>query len=177
MKSIAILTIFAASVTAQVCDMAVFTSCKSIAANFGTSTCDPLQTGPRAGQTMPNSTVTLYDACKCYEAAQVVLCYQQCQGNTQVTAELDGQALPSQTQRCNTAQLNPARLPQPAPWQTFFPTSSSVAPSGTAAASKTPTASGTAAASGNGAVNVDAGVAKGAGLAFAGLAGVAAMLL
>ncbi|KAJ3279701.1 hypothetical protein HK104_001232 [Borealophlyctis nickersoniae] len=178
MKAIAVLAVLAAAVSAQApCDLGVFQACKNSAGEFGTSTCGPLQTGPRAGQTMPNSTVTLYDACKCYEAVQLVLCYQQCRSNTTLTTELEGQALPSQTQLCGAAQLNPARLPSPAPWQTFFPSSTTIGPTATPKASGTPTASGTTQSQGNGGFAVDATVAKFTGLAVAGLAGAVAMLL
>ena len=146
------------------------------------TTCNPLNQPPHLGKTVQNSTVTLFDACKCYQASQIVLCYQQCSSNSTLQAELNGGAIPSQTAICNAAQLDPARLPTPPPWQTFFAstTTSSAKATGTGTASATGSPTGTSAGQGGSsaavaAAEVNAGkiVAMG-GLA---LAGVVALLL
>ncbi|KAJ3044168.1 hypothetical protein HDV00_002845 [Rhizophlyctis rosea] len=187
MKQSALLAVLAAAlapltVSAQgPCDLNLYQTCKDTAAQYLTTTCGPLNEGTNMGKTMQNSTVTLYAACQCYQASQVVLCYQQCASNSTLQAELQGGAIPTQTSLCNAAQLNPAKLPTPAPWQTFFAstTTSSVPATGTATASASGTATGTSTAnSKSGAIaatSVDATKILGAGLV--GLMGVVAMLV
>ncbi|KAI8825069.1 uncharacterized protein EV422DRAFT_244119 [Fimicolochytrium jonesii] len=168
MKSFTLLLALVAAVSAQTCAPANYELCKSNAVDFEKSTCGPLATGPAAN-------ATLNTACLCYAAVNRVNCYAQCQGNQTVTDELNSVALPSQTARCTAANLNPAALPQPAPWVKLpLTTSSAVVASPTSTASQTAVAtssasaaSSTATPTGTSAKNGAAEVAVGGVSAFA----------
>ncbi|TPX59911.1 hypothetical protein PhCBS80983_g02131 [Powellomyces hirtus] len=172
MKTTAVLLALVAAAASQSCDVATYERCISDSDGFLESTCGPLQTGPRAN-------ATLETACQCYAIVNKLRCYTFCSGNATVDAQRAG-ALTEQTAKCSAAGLNPAALPQPAPWiapapvtpvpvSASIPSASATPAVGTAAPTSAATAAPTQPASTpNGAVGVSH---------FVGLVGASAAFL
>ncbi|KAJ3186163.1 hypothetical protein HDU85_007602 [Gaertneriomyces sp. JEL0708] len=171
MKSIAIFLTLAATALAQTtCDKAGFELCKTNMQQFETATCGPLPTGID-----PTSKMDLNAACLCYAAVNMVGCYDRCPADPEVAAELAGGAIPKQTALCAAANLNPANLPKPAPWdKTAVPTTSPIAvPTATTPSSSTATPTNTPSTKENAAFALEGAIKAVA----AGVAGAAALIL
>lgn len=94
----------------QDCSLTNFQPCLDVQQLYLEGTCNPLQA----------KNITYFQACECYHAVNLGYCYKQCPGNTDVQNQLITVVQPSVTQLCGAVNLNPARLPAPPIWETWF---------------------------------------------------------
>ncbi|KAJ3300448.1 hypothetical protein HK104_000506 [Borealophlyctis nickersoniae] len=159
LQSLAVIALLATPALAQTgCPMNVVSQCLSDnGPRFHDSTC--MSPAVQNGQKVNNA--TMYTVCLCYQAVNLGFCYKQCPTNSTLQAEFQSTVQPNITKDCGDAGLDPARLPQIAPWRadaTALPSASTSSPARSTAGSS-PSSTATTSAQNNGATgSMDAGV-------------------